>query len=211
MVFLNVKQEHISTEILSGWIQYSNFEKLCLGFKYLPYAKDLSELDMGIKSNKRAKQNLINKNDLIRIILFDIWLSNEDRNQNNYNLLINPEEAGNRIVPIDHEYIFNTNSLEGGIYQINDSDSLASTSLFKVLFSKQNKKKIVILANQIIDEFYQHVVNCSNGIDAIFQEVPDSWNIDKVLKREKLQQIFSEEWQKQTIQNFKVIIHRNLN
>ena len=210
MVFIHIKKEHVTNEILSGWIQYANFEKTCIGFEYLNHAIHLSEIDYGLKNNKTGKQNLINKEDLLRIILFDTWLSNEDRNHNNYNLLLNPEDAGYRIIPIDHEYIFNSNSPERGIYPINEDDSLSTTSLFETLFPKQNKKKIVILANQIIDEFHQNVVNCLNTTDTIFQEIPEDWNIDKSLKKEKLEHIFSEEWYKQTIKSFNAFVHRNL-
>jgi len=107
MVFLKIKKEHITDEILSGWIQYSNFGKTCLGFEYLQFAQTLTEMDLGIQSNTTARQKLINKNDLLRIILFDIWLANEDRSPNNFNLLLNPESQGYRIIPIDtfHSFI----------------------------------------------------------------------------------------------------------
>jgi hypothetical protein len=209
-VFIEVKREHIMNEILSGLIQYENFKKTCIGFEYLTYAQNLSEIDLGINKNRLGKQNLINKEDLLRILLFDIWVSNEDRNSNNYNLLLNPEKEGNRIIPIDHEFIFNSNSLERGVYQINDYDSLVTTSLFKSLFPKQNKKKIVILADQIIEEFFNYVKDCSHTIDNVFQQVPNEWNIDKQLKDKKLKQIFTDLWLKETVKTFKLFIERNI-
>ena len=47
MVFIHVKEEHVTHEILSGWIQYANFEKTCIGFEYLNHAIHLSEIDYG--------------------------------------------------------------------------------------------------------------------------------------------------------------------
>ncbi len=202
MVFLKIKKEHITDEILSGWIQYSNFGKTCLGLEYLQFAQTLTEMDMGIKSNTTAKQKLINKNDLLRIILFDIWLANEDRSPNNFNLLLNPESQGYRIIPIDHEYIFNSNSAEKDIYAINKGDSIISSNLFKSLFPKQSRKNIFKLSQQIIDEFNKNVVICKENVDIIFEQIPDDWYINIEQKKEKLSKIFSSSWNKETIDTF---------
>lgn len=202
MVFLQIKKEHITDEILSGWIQYANFEKTCLGFEYLQFAQTLTEMDMGIKTNTTGRQRLINKNDLLRIILFDIWLANEDRSPNNFNLLLNPESQGYRIIPIDHEYIFNSNSPEKKIFAINEGDSIISSSLFRSLFPKQNRKHIVKLSQQIIDEFNKNVVICKENADSILDQIPYDWHINIKQKKEKLAQIFSSAWNKETIDTF---------
>lgn len=206
MVLLNIKREHITVEILSGWIQYANFKKPCLGFEYLQFAHTLSEMDMGIKSNQAAKQKIINKNDLLRIVLFDIWLANEDRSPNNFNLLLNPESQGYRIIPIDHEYIFNSNSPEKDLYPLNEGDSLISTNFFLSLFPKQNRKNIVKLAQQIIEEFKENLVICHENVEQILDNIPDEWNIDVDARRGQLTQIFSSNWHSKSIDTFNSFI-----
>ena len=173
-----------------------------MGFEYLQFAQTLTEMDMGIKSNTTAKQKLINKNDLLRIILFDIWLANEDRCPNNFNLLLNPESQGYRIIPIDHEYIFNSNSPEKKICPINEGDSMILSSLFTSLFPKQSRKNIVRLSQQIIEEFSKNVVICKENVDFILEQIPYDWYINIEQKKEKLAEIFSSSWNKKTIDTF---------
>ncbi len=209
MVFLDIKMKHINVNVFTRGIQKSNFEKICIGFKYMNYAKNLDKLDAGIKNNKTRREKIKNKNDLLKIILFDIWLANEDRNQGNFNLLLNPEEEGYKIVPIDHEYIFNTNSLdkEGSPYSINQYDSIIASDFFKSLFPKHNKKKIVTFAEQISNNLSNYVINCKNNIENIINDVPTDWNIDTDFIKSKLhQRIFNPEWQHQTVKTFNEFI-----
>jgi hypothetical protein len=49
------------------------------------------------------RKNLRNSMDLFWIAVFDIWIANEDRNANNYNLLMVEANEDFSIIPIDHE------------------------------------------------------------------------------------------------------------
>ena len=53
------------------------------------YDNEYREIDafMGCMATKQ-KRRFANKNDVLKIALFDYWISNEDRNHNNYNLML---------------------------------------------------------------------------------------------------------------------------
>lgn len=89
------------------------FQKMCFGSKFLEYAEliDLTTLASFLNSNFRRK--IVNKVDFLKIALFDLWLANEDRNHNNFNMLL--EFVGNKIYficPIDHVMLFNSAHLD---------------------------------------------------------------------------------------------------
>ena len=203
-IFVNVKPEHIPTGL-----QKKSFEIPCYGCFYLEYAKDVNEYLTTWKTSGYELSKITNKEDLLKIGLFDIWLSNEDRNHNNANLLINPTDQGYKIVAIDHVNIFNTSSLKHGIYQINEFESIISTDYVKLLFKRG--EKLNDLTNNLEKIFYVCVKKCKKKLDAILADVPPDWNIDientAILIKN---QLFSEEWIKQTIHSFRLFLETQL-
>jgi len=136
------------------------------------------------------------KDDFLRIALFDIWLSNEDRNHNNFNLLLSKSsEKFYFFYAIDHVNIFNTSSLSHGLYEISVNESILKTELAKILFSKnKNTKKIV---TNLVENFYLCTDKCKDSIDEIFAKIPASWDLDLVTLWSTLKQtIFTEDWLK---------------
>ena len=61
------------------------FERECFGSRFLDNAFDVNKT---LLVNKDIVQRIKNKEDFLKIALFDIWLANEDRNAGNYNLLL---------------------------------------------------------------------------------------------------------------------------
>jgi hypothetical protein len=61
----------------------------------------------------------------LMIALFDIWISNEDRTENNFNLLYDADRK--LFVPIDHTSIFNGNNLDKGPEQITINESIINS------------------------------------------------------------------------------------
>ena len=79
--FVKIKQEHIRE------IPYPNhyFSRSCFGSLYHQEFKDVDNLFVGISVTGTNLEHL--KETFLKIAFFDIWLSNEDRTGNNYNLL----------------------------------------------------------------------------------------------------------------------------
>ena len=95
--FIEVKVEHINSP--SGVCQPQFFKELdCFGTLHLKEALEWSAFPFDKKDLKKIK----NQEDIFSIAWCDIWLANEDRSWNNFNLLMSPENDGWYIVPIDH-------------------------------------------------------------------------------------------------------------
>jgi hypothetical protein len=90
---------------------------------------------------------------------------------------------------------------------INQYDSIILSDLFKSLFPKHNKNKIVTFAEQVSNNLSNYVSNCKNNIESIITDVPEDWNINQDFIKSKLHtHIFSQEWQNYTIKTFKEFI-----
>lgn len=193
-VLVNVPRHLIYNEILGTQITYTNFDRPCLGFKYLKNAMDATKFFIGAKENQSFIKKVLNKEDLIRIALYDIWLANEDRNLNNNNLLVNPERKYYKIIPIDHENILNSSSAKDKIFEITQEDSIIFSDIFATLITKQNTNSFVKTLNTIIEEFKENVKLCKKHKEAILEKVPQEWNIVLTEKETLLNYIFSPEW-----------------
>lgn len=205
-VLVKVLPDHVTNEILGTQLSYKNFERPCLGFSYLQNAEDATRFIMGAKGNQSFTKKFLNKDDLIRIALFDIWLANEDRNLNNNNLLINPESKGYKIIPIDHENVFNSSSAKEKLSEITQEDSIIFSDIFATLITKQNSKTFVNTLQTIIEEFKDHVKRCKKHNEAILAKVPQEWNILLSEKDALLHSILSPEWTNKSINLLKQFI-----
>ena len=203
---VNVPRHLVYNEILGTQITYTNFDRPCLGFKYLQNAQDATRFFMGAKGNRTFTSKIINKDDLIRIALFDIWLANEDRNLNNNNLLVNPESKIYKIIPIDHENIFNSSSAKEKVFEITQEDSIIFSDIFAALITKQNKESFVKTLHNIIKEFKEHVKLCKKHRKSILEKVPAEWNIVLSEKETLLNYILSPEWTDKSINLLKQFI-----
>lgn len=202
---IRVKKEHVPFEKYPK-IQSSLFDKECFGSLYLESSKevDLSLISLFEESSFRDK--LSNREDFLKIALFDIWLANEDRNHNNFNLLlyIGPNKM-NFFYAIDHVNIFNSSFLNYGIVDITEDESIIKTELAKILF--KNSKKLTQIVNNLVENFYLCIHECYDNLDEIFALVPESWGINKEEYKEKIiQNLFTEEWAKGCERNFREFI-----
>src|SRR5699024_11100651 len=155
---------------------------------------------------KSFRDKLANKEDFLKIALFDIWMANEDRNHNNFNLLLyfSPEKL-NFFYAIDHVNIFNSSFLDYGIAELTEEDSIIKTDLAKILFG--STRKLPDIVDDIIEKFYLCTKDCEDKLDDILGLVPDSWNIDKKqIKKRIIENIFSDPWKEQCEENFRQFI-----
>ncbi len=131
----------------------------------------------------------------LKIGLFDIWLSNEDRNFNNYNLLFDSTE--NLFIPIDHVQIFNGNNLDKEPYLISSEESILTAPLTEHLFSQSLQQNPQLLRSIVEIDFERNIRECHVGLEQILNNSPPEWRIDKKFVRSRLSVFFSESWIKE--------------
>ena len=200
---VNISKDHIPTQLCPP-LQTAFFNKHCFGSAYLPYAKEIDHFFNTFKGRHNELKKIRNRKDFLKIGLFDIWLSNEDRNHNNFNLLLNPEEEGYTFYAIDHGACFNSACLHRGIYAINEFESLLTSDIIKVLFSKG--QRLTDMENTLVEDFYICTNKCWETLPAILDELPESWAVNKERLQESLMKIFSKAWLKQTENLFRQFI-----
>lgn len=202
---IKVKEEHVPIDKFPK-LQKINFKKECFGSLFLKDSKELDITTLALFKEKNFRDKVHDKSDFLKIALFDIWLSNEDRNHNNFNLLLNlSPEKYYFFYAIDHVSIFNSSNLDYGLYQINEFESIINTDLAKVLFSKNNKIKDIV--NNLVENFYLCKTECKDKLSEILQKVPSSWNIDLDYIKNKLNEsIFQEEWNKSCENSFRQFV-----
>lgn len=138
---------------------------------------------------------------LLKIALFDLWLCNEDRLNNNLNLLYSLQD--NRIVAIDHAGIFNT-SFTTPLTPLEMTDSVLYSNLFAHLSKGQtkNSKKV----DEPVSFFLDITERCKTSVEEIWNRIPECWSIDKTAFFSIMDFIFSEKWKNSTIDRFRTIL-----
>ncbi|WP_139855661.1 HipA family kinase [Aequorivita sinensis] len=202
---INVKKEHIPNDkfpqLQLGW-----FDKECFGSLYLETSKELDHSMVSLFDEKSFRDKIADKADFLKIALFDIWIANEDRNHNNFNLLlyVSPEKI-NFFYAIDHVNIFNSTFLDYGIAELTEDDSIIKTDVAKILFGKD--RKLTDIVNNLVEMLYICTKECENKLDDILNLVPESWNIDKVLIKKRIfDNLFSDDWKNQCESNFREFV-----
>lgn len=130
----------------------------------------------------------------MKIALFDIWLSNEDRNRGNYNLLLQAIEGGFLwLYVIDHSDIFNSSmAYNNRLVEITEEESLLTSELALLLFQKDisfAEKQTLLL-----EDFHRYIVLCNDCLPSILAQVPKNWRIDTPYYETKIRTIFSPQW-----------------
>jgi len=206
---IDVNPDHLKANQYSGNLQPSHFLIPAVGFRYLYDSIDVNQF-LVTKYSRQTKKLFAKKEELLKIALFDIWMANEDRNQNNYNLLIvNDAGKGFNFVPIDHEMVFNTGNLERELVEITQEESLITSVLFNTLIMKQPKGKIVDLVLINKNEFYLCIEKCYEQLDEILEDIPPAWQIDvPAMKALLIQNLFSEKWKQRAFNQFTYLIQK---
>ena len=170
------------------------FRVPCWGTHFIPGSTEFLRFFDQIQSYEREK--FAAPFDLLRIILFDIWLSNEDRTSNNPNLLIVTNANGFEFWPIDHEAIFNTGNLARGLYPLTLNDSLLyHPALKKLLGNKLKDNKIL---EELVVHAYLCIEKCEQNLEEILKCVPEEWSINiQELGQLLTDRIFSNAWKRQ--------------
>ena len=134
---------------------------------------------------------------LLKIALFDLWIANEDRTCNNYNLLYDMRLQN--IVSIDYGGIFNSGIMGKPVYQLNENDSIISSDLYDRL--KTSVFKYTYLS------FLSFVSKCKKSTTEILNTIPKEWDVDYKLFENKLSELFSPTWLSDTWETYNTIIN----
>lgn len=197
--FVNVRSEHIDSE----WaIPYRTWEQCCFGVKYNESYVEITRITT---IDGALRKRFPSRHDLLYIALFDLWLSNEDRSEDNYNLLHNIADS-NKLVPIDHECIFNFCNISSAIVGIEIYDSIIASALFHKLFIRKDLEGDVL--TEIEKKFYFYTQKCEDEVEDMLSQIPLDWGVDVESLRQKFhKEIFSAKWKKETFDRFLSFIH----
>lgn len=189
------------------YLQPVFFRTPCFGSKY---NNQLSEIDEFYGERMASlKKTFAYRYEFLKIALFDIWLANEDRNFNNYNLLIDIENQ-NRFVPIDHDAIFNTGNLDKGLELLSDNETLISTDITRHLFTSKELRSKKYL-EEIRKDYYICTSVCKTKLTQILSGIPIEWNINIAEYHNLLQNyLFNDLWVKRCFVNFSELIQLNV-
>lgn len=201
---VSVNRDHIPSDY---HINEYYFDTACFGLQYTRTFAEVIDFTANISYQQRKA--FPNRRDLLDIALFDIWLANEDRNQDNYNLLIDIENQRN-FIPIDHEAIFNTRNIKSPIYELTYEDSIISSPLFMNLFSNNDFNQTAM--KEIKDNFQAKVKLCIDNYVILIEPIPPDWNINKLELETKLKnEIFDDNWLLRSFNLFLEFLQRNIN
>lgn len=187
------------------------FDTPCFGSKFIKNSKELDQTLITLFKEKSYLNKLQNKSDLFLIGMFDLWLSNEDRNFNNSNLLIDINDVScNLIYAIDHGSIFNSGGIiYGEIYQITEDESIINTDFGKIIYNSTSDKKNLI--DKTIEKLYLCTNKCKDNFEEILKKIPVEWDINIEEQSDLIKEsIFSDRWLKECENSFKTIIQSNL-
>jgi hypothetical protein len=199
--FVNVNPTHIEEY---GILQPAFFKALCFGSKYNSGYSEIDEFYADMPTSDKRKFEL--KYEFLKIGLFDIWLANEDRNFNNYNLLIDVQNK-NRFIPIDHDAIFNTGNLHRGLELLSDNETLINTDLTRRLFTATELRSKDFF-EKTKNDYYLCVAECKKNSSTILQDIPDEWRINSAEYLNLLNiHLFSKDWTNKCFNYFQELIN----
>ena len=197
------------------------FERECFGSRFLNNALDVNQ---SVFVDKNIVRRIKNKENFLKIALFDIWLANEDRNAGNYNLLLQSVKGGYILLYIiDNTDIFNSSmAYTQGIVEITEDDSVLKSDLATLLFKNMdyqfftesvlsemrfgNEEVESDRINSLLEDFPIFVKECKDRLPYILAQLPKKWCIDVDNYQNKINDIFLDNWLRICEQLFRTYI-----
>lgn len=169
-----------------------NNEMPCFGTLYNNEYREVDAFISGMST--KQKRRFILKKDILIIALFDYWVSNEDRNHNNYNLMLQMVNEEYRIVPIDGGSVFHTGNQDKDNYTLSIDESVLSSPLLFSLFTVKELWTPGLL-EELREYYYFCIHSCRRSFQEIINKVPPSWQINKPKEVQNLERfLFDENW-----------------
>lgn len=195
---VRIKPEHWPVKYLPPKVMTT-----MLGSKYLSSVEYISPSNF----DKLAK-SVSNLGHLLKIALFDFWVANEDRNENNSNLLY--DVITKMFVPIDFGCILNNADLQSTMMQLTITDTIVNSPLFKYMSEGIASQTIQKQVSNLKGKYIKYVSQCQKHVDSIVEEIPTDWNIPASLVSNKLLQLFEPKWTEAVWSNFEECLNDNL-
>jgi hypothetical protein len=201
--FVNIKTDHIK----HIEYPYHYFDKSCFGSRFYGEYPEVDKLFIEFPALKNNP--FPGWESFLKIGLFDIWLCNEDRNFNNYNLLFNTQT--NEFVPIDHVFCFNGNNTGKEPVLLSENESILTSPLLNRFFSRSLQRNFNETRLILIKEFKQNVNRCHEALEDILAHTPLTWNPDHGFLRTALDIYFQPAWLKQCEDLFTTLLTLQIN
>ncbi|MEM7574569.1 MAG: HipA family kinase [Bacteroidota bacterium] len=189
---INVKPEHIpQSPFLHSRLQVEHLKRPAFGSRYNEQADHASRL-MQFASDYQVNLSNIS-GELLSIALFDMWLQNDDRNENNLNLLYS-HPPNPRFIPIDHGSLFGWGEPGQSLAIQTEHDSLVYSSLFQTFVKAKSRKRYSRSAGSFAD-FKKSVELCKATLPKILNSSPQEWLAPLPQLQHRLEAtIFTDEW-----------------
>jgi hypothetical protein len=201
--FVQVQRDHLN----QVKFPFHYFKTPCYGSLFNHDYKEIDKFFLGYSFHDEQLLKLVPQ--FLKIGLFDIWLSNEDRNFNNMNLMLDVESIN--FIPIDHVQVFNSNCLDKEPVQITEDESILTSPLMSKNFLRTLQQNCENLRTTSIIEFSRDLSLCHENLDKILQNVPPEWGVDSLFIQSRLSYYFSKEWQERSLSTFFTYIQYALN
>jgi hypothetical protein len=189
-----IKAGHFPEDWSTANLHPAFFSAPCFGSRHICYGKEIDPGFAVLGGSLKIAKKIANPGDLLAIALFDLWMANEDRNHNNYNLLLDTDPVY-AFVPIDHERCFNSNSLslKRPLVVLTEDETLLNSDLAQWIFAKQKGLRHQI--DVLLRNYYLWVVECQKSLESTVNAMPEQWGIAKSEKIALLNQsLFQPEW-----------------
>lgn len=191
---VKVKQEHVPYNMSGAF-----FSKPILGSLQQSNVVDITPATIPLitPNEKLCRQ-------LMQIALFDLWLSNEDRNTNNANLMY--DMVNDNIIAIDFGCCFNTATFDYPLSLLTESESILCSDLFQHLSNGISHERILQMADIFLNiDFPTYLHGCKTGIAVAqwdedtnaelgFDFIPSTWDINRGRLSNKIEELLSEYW-----------------
>jgi hypothetical protein len=190
IAIVNVNEEHIEP-LKSQQIQGAFFKLPCFGSRFHDSANEFNKFYGSIQSYE--KERFSNKNDFLKLALFDIWMANEDRTENNPNFLIEPNGGKYHVMAIDHESCFNSGNIENVLSPLTFEDSILYHRGLTHIVGKNVLKKENL--DDMVKEMYLCVAKCKKHADEILSFIPLEWQINTATFKQLFNDnLFNDDW-----------------
>lgn len=176
------------------------------------FNNELREIDgFIIEASNSQKLKFTNKNHLLNIALFDYWSSNDDRNFNNYNIMLKMENDQYNLIPIDGGAIFHTGNQDKATYTLSIDESLISSPLAASLFNTKSYFNDTLI-HSLRENYYFCVNSCRTALQDLIDNVPDPWLINKQTEYNNLSNfLFTNNWIDECWDTFLDHLNQNFN
>lgn len=174
-----------------------------LGSKYV----DSVEYVLPSTFDKLAQTSAMIKQ-LLKIALYDFWVANEDRNENNSNLLY--DIINKTFVPIDFGCILNNADFQSPMMQLTTSDTILNSPLFRYLAKSIRPQTIRKYIPELRESYSKYINRCREKVKIFVEYIPSDWNVPESLITNKLLQLFDSTWTEAVWMNFEECLNDNI-